>query len=394
MRANDSRTELADHEAVDVRQAMATGLPLWSQAFLSRFTGKALPGQTLSHVSAQRHLIWALLCLAVGVALSADAAGGGHYLFLLPSWALTVHAARKLQLTIVHYCAHGTALGTKGRNVWLGSVLSLLLFITEFGKYKHGHILHHKLNALSTPNDPTMQFLLLAGIEPGLTKRGLWGRLLTALISPRFHLLVLRGRVVSHFAGTSWRKRAAAAVYGACLLFIPYATDAWLSFLLAVVVPLVLLYQISQLLRLCAEHSWPEEVGAGRTREEYAELTSAVFIGAAPPAGVGSTGARVLSWGAWGLSMTAHALARACVMVGDTPCHDDHHQHPTSRGWCDYQTSRQRNLERMAQNYTEKWGLLRTIDANFESFSRCSLPAPSRPAVALSGAEPSPKEVA
>jgi hypothetical protein len=48
----------------------------------------------------------------------------------------------------------------------------------------------------------------------------------------------------------------------------------------------------------------------------------------------------------------------------------------------------------MAQNYTEKWGLLRTIDANFESFSRCSLPAPSRPAVALSGAEPSPKEVA
>ncbi|MET0624906.1 MAG: fatty acid desaturase [Pyrinomonadaceae bacterium] len=394
MRANDLRTELADHESADVRQAMAARLPLWSQAFFSRFTGKALPGQTLPHVSALRHLIWALLCLAVGVALSAVAANSGHYLFLLPGWALTVHAARKLQLTIVHYCAHGTVLGTKGRNVRLGGVLSLLLFITEFDKYKHGHIGHHKLNVLSTPDDPTMQFLLLAGLEPGLTKRVLRRRLLTALVSPRFHLRVLRGRVVSHFAGTSWRKRVAAAAYGAGLLFIPFATGAWLSFLLAIVVPLVLLYQISQLLRLCAEHSWSEEVGAGRTREDYAELTSAVFIGAAPPAGVGSTGARVLSWGVWGFSMTGHALARACVMVGDTPCHDDHHQHPTSRGWCDYQTSRQHNLERAAQNYREKWGLLRTIDANFESFSRCSRPAPSRPAVAIPGAEPPLKEAA
>lgn len=398
MSFTDSSNCTVGREAVAVREAMAASLPAWSQVLLSRFTGKALPGQLLPHVSPMRHLTCALICLVAGVALSAEAAAAGLYLLLLPGWALSVHAARKLQLTIVHYCAHGTVCGTLRRNVWLGRVLCLLLFITEFDSYKSSHLGHHKLNVLSTPADPTMRFLLQAGIEPGLTTQELWRRLLTALVSPRFHLLVLRNRLMTHFVGTSWPKRGAAAVYGAGLLCCTFAAGAWLTFLLAVVVPFVLLYQVSQLLRLCVEHSWPEEVTAGRTREEYEELTSAVFVGAPPPTGELTSLPGLTAWGAWAFGMTGHALARACVMVGDTPCHDDHHHHPTSRSWCDYQASRQSNLERAAsgprQTYTETWGLFHTIHVNFDSFSRCALSAATQPSPARSVTHTLPKKEA
>lgn len=366
-------TDKNSHGAVDVRQALADRLPAYCQELISRFTGKGLQDQTLPSISPTRHMVCAWFWYVAGISCGVAASISHKWVLLGPAWIMSVHGARKLQLTIVHYCAHGTMYRGKLANVWLGRATSLLLLITEFDKYKQGHVKHHTPNLLSTMADPTMQFLLRSGIKPGLSKGVLWRRLILGMLSPRLQARVFGERIRSHFVETSLAKRAVAALYMSSLLAVGLAIG-WLPLFLSLVVPLVWLYQSSQLLRLCVEHRWEVVNHDRRTPEELKELTTAVFMGAAPPAANLALVPALVAWVRWILAMLGHAFGRVCVMVGDTPCHDDHHFHP-SRDWTNYVSSRQRNLQRANEqglrDYTEVWGLLKAIDSNLENFSNC-----------------------
>jgi acyl-lipid omega-6 desaturase (Delta-12 desaturase) len=63
--------------------------------------------------------------------------------FLL-TLALAILAAGFLVRTFIvfHDCAHGSFLGSKRANIWLGTTLGLLVFAT-FGCWRHNHAIHH-----------------------------------------------------------------------------------------------------------------------------------------------------------------------------------------------------------------------------------------------------------
>jgi len=67
--------------------------------------------------------------------------------------------------------------------------------------------------------------------------------------------------------------------------------------------------------------------------------------------------------------MSGHFACRWLVLVGDTPCHDYHHDHPQSMDWPNEIELRQRDSDRrMKQGLparTELWGLFATIDRQF-----------------------------
>ncbi len=66
-----------------------------------------------------------------------------------------------------------------------------------------------------------------------------------------------------------------------------------------------------------------------------------------------------------------HLPIRVVVLIGDSPCHDFHHRHPTSADWPNYISARQHDIDvghpGYSYKYLETWGLIATIDSNLAS---------------------------
>ncbi|PSB02096.1 fatty acid desaturase [Merismopedia glauca] len=141
-------------------------LPNWMQPFLTMATGKPLSDQIPWQLTPAYHLSTALLTLISGVIGSILIL---HYEsfdpLLIFSWLLTVSGARKLQVTIVHQCAHHNFSGHQKLDRCLGETISVILMIQDFESYqKEHHKDHHALQNLMTAVDPTFKFLQMVGL--------------------------------------------------------------------------------------------------------------------------------------------------------------------------------------------------------------------------------------
>jgi hypothetical protein len=354
-----------------VREAMAVRCRWFPQGLLSRLTGRALPGQAVRRRSRGEALSVAIGWTVAGVAggLLVAVAGGAWWWLIPVAWAAAVHGARTLQVQMIHQAAHGTLIGRRrGRlNDCVGRVLSAVLLVEEFTTYRRSHLhLHHPPTKLSTAVDPTVRYLVALGLAPGLGRGVLVWRLITGLLNPVFHLRRVTERIGSHFCGTGPVYRAAVAVYLLGLAFAGWAVG-W-PVLVAWVIPLFPLYEIAAALRLCVEHEWPRADAAA-----LPEVTHGVFCGHRPPAAGLPDGRRLIAWACWWAAMGGHALCRWLVLVGDTPCHDYHHDFPQSLEWPNEIELRQRDCDRRAvlglPPRTEVWGLFDAIDRQFRLLS-------------------------
>src|SRR6185503_10528574 len=95
-----------------------------------------------------------------------------------------------------HRCAHGQLFADRRGNRLVGRLVSALLLFKHFDRYRHEHMHHHNVRTLLTEADEFADFVLgLCRLEPRMTKRQLWRRVLTSLVSPRFHARFLLRRV-------------------------------------------------------------------------------------------------------------------------------------------------------------------------------------------------------
>jgi len=358
---------------MDVRQAIAELCPRFMQSFLSRLTGKALPGQEMAVRSGVTLLIQAAIWLVSGAVGASWVVAADQCWFLLPVfWAMSVHGSRTLQVQMIHQAAHGTLVGTRDRprasaNRFLGNVLSTILLVENFDAYRRAHLHdHHHPKRLSTSADPTVSLLRSAGLAPGLSVRKLWLRLVGSLVSPLFHGRRILARLQGQLGGSTMKWRSAALLYLSALLMVAAFTDNLLTLLLAWFVPLFPLYEASATLRLCVEHEWPAESFQVNGEVDHLAMTHGVFCGSEPP----EHKAGLLAWTGWLLRMIGHGLARFLVLVGDTPCHDYHHRHPQEHDWAIVITQRRDDLaadQACGRSvYTERWGILTAIQTQFE----------------------------
>lgn len=362
----------------DVRASMSR-LPRPLQLPLTMLTGKPAAGQPRLPLTPTAHFSAAVASTLAGLLVSgyALAHGGWALLLLLAGWAITLHGMRNLRMMVFHQCAHRNMWARSRLDAAVGRMVAALLMIQHFERYRTEHVADHHARHHMTLRDPTVQaFLVSLELTPGMSRRQMWARMLGKLISPRFHLAFFRARVLSYFHSASPLERTAAIVFMAsvavaCSLF----EGGWTFLLVAWLIPLTVLYQVSNTLRLCVKHTFPPRgLDEGhRGREHFAGLTNAIFLGEAAPS-TGSGGLRALrDWIRWSARMLfLHFPSRYLVLTGDTVVHDFHHRRPMSRDWANYIFARDDDARAGHHGWPEYrhvWGLVPAIDTVFASLS-------------------------
>ncbi|MDJ1132757.1 stearoyl-CoA 9-desaturase [Streptomyces iconiensis] len=310
--------------------------------------------------------------LAAGTALATALwVLGGWWLLLLPvGWGITLHGMRNLRMMIFHQCAHRNMYRRRTPDTVIGRAAAALLVIQNFERYCREHVADHHAVHHMTLRDPTVQaFLISLGLAPGMTRDEMWRRVLGKVFSPLFHLRFAVARARSFWTASAPVEKVTAGLLYGGVLGATVATGTWAAFLVVWCVPLIPLFQMSNILRLCVKHTFPSrEAEVRKGREYFAGLTNAIFIGEAAPAG-GGAGA----WCRWSVRMLfLHAPTRYLVLTGDTVVHDFHHRYPSSREWHDYLFARQRDLEtghRGWPGYEHVWGLVPAINRVFDSLA-------------------------
>jgi len=363
-----------DEITVDVRESMRR-LPSVLQLPLTYLTGKAHIGQHGPKLTPTFHLTTALGSLSLGLIVSAAAWSGVNWLLLVLGWAITLHGMRNLRMMIFHQAAHRNMWGSPRADRLVGRIIAAALVVQSFQRYSREHISDHHAARHMTLHDPTVQAMLITlQLRPGMTRRQMWRRIVGRLCSPVFHARFAWARTRSYVHGATPAERRSALVGYLLLAALLTVLHGWIFFLVAWALPLLVFFQISNVLRLCVEHTFPApDVAVRRGRDYMAGLSNAVFLGEPLPrrdlTGIG----RAYAWLRWTLRMgLIHFPSRYLVLTGDTVCHDYHHRYPMSRQWADYLFTRQRDVEAGHPGwpaYREVWGLIPAINLVLDSLA-------------------------
>jgi fatty acid desaturase len=347
---------------------------------LTLLTGKPYSGQPAPPMTPATHVVGAAASTASGLILSwlAFTAGGAWDLLLPFTCAATLHGVRNARMMIYHQSAHRNLWGRPKLDRVLGRVIAGLLLVQDFQKYSQEHVADHHAVHHMTVRDPTVQaFLIGLGLAPGMSRAQMWRRVVCRLVSPVYHANFLLGRIQSYFRPAHWTTRLMTiACYAAAAALVTWA-QVWPFVLIAWVLPMTIPYQVSNTLRLCVKHTFPEPGHCERRgREHFGRLTNAIFLGESAPGADGTRLQRTLAWLRWWMRMlTVHLPARYLVLTGDTVVHDHHHRFPMSRRWANYIFDRQADVNAGHPGWPEHrevWGFVPAVNVVFDSLSQAS----------------------
>jgi hypothetical protein len=226
-----------------------------------------------------------------------------------------------------------------------------------------------------TKDDETVKFLSFVGFYPGMTQEQAWKKLIISLFSPLFHLRFLSARIKSCFFSSSPTHNLSAWLLYGTILTTVILTKTWLIYLLVWVIPLTVFYQVSNTIRICVEHCWPEpEFKDVRNKQILGHLTVGIFLGEPTPDPSLPFLEKMFQWFIWTGKMTYHLFSRVFILVGDLPAHDWHHRFPASRSWTNYIFARQQDIDNGCRGwpepYREVWGLHQALALAFDSLSK------------------------
>jgi hypothetical protein len=369
----------------DIRRSLEERLPGVFQRIITWLSGLPASGATLRMRSEVEAVLTGFATFWAGALLgTALARYGDGALALLPvASTITVGAARYLQLSVYHHCAHDNVISA-WVSLWIGRAIASMLVIERFDVYAPKHCKeHHGRHTVSTRVDATVQFLVdLLCIAPGAPVEENRRRFLRGLVSPRVHARMLANRLASQFgAGASWGNRLATGGYLVALAATAVAAGMVLPFLIGFVLPVTFGYQVAQIARLMVEHRWAAEpaVGGRRSVAQHDELTVAVRCVIALP-----TRNTPITMAMWSAEMAFNVLIRCTVLPGDSgPAHQWHHGQ--ARGdWVNYiQAAAAWEEARRAKGLppsTAAWGYRSALRMMLESFAAAkpeSLAAPA-----------------
>ncbi|MGI9279480.1 MAG: fatty acid desaturase [Endozoicomonas sp.] len=340
--------------------------PSWTQPLLTLISGKPRANtKPLLEITPVHALIIDIskYIIGVGSAVALTEQGGLLY-FLLPlSWVLTVNAARSLT-SDAHYAGHSSITGKRTLDKLIGDLLSLSVLAPNMDDYALPHNRgHHGRGGIGTIEDPDSGLIRLIGFEMGKPLAWYKLRLLTSLISLRYHFLYTKARLRSTLiTAPVWRKAAAIMVYGG--IVAAAVSGGWFSiFLLAWLIPILPLYAVSAALQFPSEHLWlaPREEEESH-RDYFLRVSHGRFFLLPAPE----------SWRdalRWSLGMGHMLFERFFVCVSILPAHDYHHRHPGSKRWPMEPWLRQKEVD-SGIPYTEFYGLKKPTEAQFAIWSK------------------------
>ena len=393
-RGNESDSQRSNIARVDRgavwRARLRTGNRLLDE-LVTRATGKAYPGQKpmlalggMGWWATSTVMLLALLVVDAKLVQVIPTLGWGN-VWAVPLLAVnlicTTGRLRAQQVSFGHHAVH-RALCTRWPAVnaivqELSTALALVQNPSEYFKEHVGD--HHKWRVFTTATDPDAKFLLRLGFRPAMSRKALKRRLWWVMVSPGFHGIFAWSRIESALVTSSWRHRlivlgwvAALGGFAACV--------GPLAFVVAVVLPIGPLYQISALLQFLTEHRWLTTPEGPKTKEDYASRCVGRFALVEPPAIGWRSAPGALAWSRWALAMVPQLMVRMGVWVADLPAHDHHHQvslvgHQPER-WHESIFDRERAIEegdRGAFVAYEAYGIGEALDRVFAGMESSSI---------------------
>lgn len=383
-------------EYTDIRESFLR-FPRWTQNFWTWLTGKALPHQEpLIRHTWFSYLMLTLAVFFAGLSLSTLAIVYKFdlwWLALLGGWLLSLASARTMILVIAHQCIHKQFSGNPRLDRFVGEMVTVLNVYQDAHAFKVEHFdSHHRELIFATAADPPVQVLLKLGFRPGMSKRRLWLRAIIVFLSPVFYLQGFASRLTSNLTSGTWRRVGFFAWAGWWLSLPFWFPNGEQVLVLAFVLPIILMSQLSALLDKLGEHAWLTSPDPGHGRKHYHVAASwSRFCGRAVPASSLSLRKKLIAWPSWLLAMSFYHLpSRLLVIVGDLPNHDYHHRYPATPDWMIAAYARQRDIDEGRQNgppYTEVWGMWQAVDRMLQALSEASPAALSRNASPLPPSE-------
>lgn len=261
----------------------------------------------------------------------------------------------------------------------VGQTISFVFMTQEYRDYVREHVVGHHSTRHMTMDNPTVEFIVVTmGTQGGMPRRPLERRMLLTLVSPRYHLWSIHGRLASHLRGTSTGYRLAFGSWVVGQIVVATLTGTWPILAWAWLFPVFVLFNMATVLRLTCRHVFPrpEAKAEPDAHERIAGYSFGIFLGDRVPQGAGNPFLGAARWGVWWARLLlVHLPARLFVLVGDGPCHDFHHRHPRFADWPNYIHARQDDVGRGRESpthwpaYTELWGLGTALGAVLESLS-------------------------
>jgi Fatty acid desaturase len=331
---NDRSFDQASSSAAAERIRLRTRIGVIDD-IVTRMTGKALPGQVpYLRLTPNKYLALSagsLVGAFVAVAgLASVVTSAGAAFALAPVIAVTevilVGRLRAQQVVVGHHAVHNTFCKKHIKtNRWIAEIGTLVSFSQNPKAYYDDHVKkHHRVRVFTSGIDPDAAFLVSLGFRPGMSKKALWRRFWRTLFSPHYHARFGWARVRANIIDVTPKRRVLALGYLGTLV----ALGSWLGPLpaiLAIVLPLGPLYQMSALAQFVGEHRWLVGDFDPGDLQAYAERSQGrIALSPLPSAHI--TGLRkVFAWGCWSASQFGELLFRAGVTVGDLCNHDVHH---------------------------------------------------------------------
>jgi hypothetical protein len=337
--------------AADLRADYAHRWPAWSQPFITCLSGKAAVNEPApSWLAGPRtkaiQVVVQLLLVSATVLWLLNTVPLAGLLVLPAAWLLQVNALLKSQVVIAHHAVHGEVCKTKTGNYRIQVLVSALALVKHFEQHFADHVRgHHNRRLFTTERDPDAIFLKKLGLRPGESVDTLRRRTWLAPLSPHFHAVYLTARLRTNFITAPWHRRIVALIYVGLLVGVATVVPWW-AFMLAILVPLIPLYQVASFVLLLSEHAWTLTSDSATSKQAYANRCWGRFFLEPLPAADEKGAARIASWVHWTLRTALVQLpCRIGVVIGDTPGHDHHHLYPADHDWTKTLWTRQTRID-------------------------------------------------
>lgn len=327
-------------------------------------TGKEIDGRPPLWQSHSVEMIcWSLSWMIVGSIMTSLAWFGSLSLLVksviyMTGILFTASGARYIVATIIHHGVHGHLFNSQRANRILCEILSTILIVQPYDSYRQFHVYEHHGAAFSTFEDRDLAAIYQLGFKPGIKVRQQYINLLLTLLSPKFYLTFLYGRLKSNLVNLPIWRRAMSLCWWGVLIWLAL-TYGYGFFLLNIVIPYVLVYQIASLLHLLTEHTWCLRQQGESVRDSHIKNCLGRFCGSACPPDFSLR--FTADWIRWTFThLFFHLPCRMLIVQGSLVCHDWHHRFGSVRQWYDYARLREKHLLKLAaedrNDYIDIWG--------------------------------------
>lgn len=359
----DSRIQL---EMSALIRESYTRLPF--QKFWTWLTGKERAISPSSRrINPIEPVFWSLTLLVSGILGSVLILFCHLNLLWLPmTFLLTVSGARYIVATIIHHGVHNAVFKTEFANRILCEILSTLIVVQPFDSYKKFHVYEHHGRDFSTLNDQDLATIYSLGLRPGIPILRMKWLLAWQCINPMFHLRFMFGRVKNNLIDVPFYRLIMSCLWFGTLAWIGTVVGPYV-FIIAIIMPCTIIYQICSLLHLVTEHAWVLRQSEETVRTSHVKNSHARFCGGALPSKELRGIKRFSAWSSWWLlHFLLHLPTRMLIVQGSLVVHDWHHRSGSDRGWPNAIQKREKDLQReMAcdlYTYYDMWGIHNVIN--------------------------------